>query len=242
MSAPPVTPVVEAAAVKKRFGRLPVLRGMDLTVNPGGVAAIVGPNAAGKSTFIKSVLGLVSIDSGTLKVLGQDPAKGVAYRAAIGYMPQAAKFPDNLTGHEVLALLTGLRPDQPQDRELIEIFNLAEELAKPVRTLSGGTRQKLNAVVAFLFRPRLLILDEPTAGLDPVSSAKLKDKVLRAPENGTTVLLTSHLMSEVEELADDIAFVLEGQVRFHGSIESLRARAGEAKLERAVAWLMTDLS
>lgn len=242
MNVAPITPVVEAVGVSKRFGRLPVLRGLDLTVTPGGVAAVVGPNAAGKSTFIKSILGLVGIDSGKLKVLGQNPTDGFAYRAEIGYMPQAARFPDNLTGNEVLALLTGLRPGRLQDRELIEIFDLAGELAKPVRTLSGGTRQKLNAVVAFLFRPRLLILDEPTAGLDPISSAKLKDKVLRAPENGTTVLLTSHLMSEVEELADDIAFVLEGQVRFHGSIESLRTRAGEAKLERAVAWLMTDLS
>ena len=235
-------PAIEALGVTKRFGRLPVLRGLDLTVKAGGIAAIVGPNAAGKSTFIKSVLGLVGIDSGKLRVLGQDPSDGFAYRAEIGYMPQAARFPENLTGNEVLALLTGLRPDQPQDRELIEIFGLVEELTQPVRTLSGGTRQKLNAVVAFLFRPKLLILDEPTAGLDPISSAKLKDKVLQAPAQGTTVLLTSHLMSEVEELAGEIAFVLDGQIRFHGSIELLRNRSGETRLERAVAWLMTDIS
>lgn len=230
---------VEAAGLRKRFGRLPVLQGVDLAIPAGGITAIVGPNAAGKSTFIKSVLGLVRPDGGRLAVLGEDPAAGDGYRARVGYMPQAARFPENLTGHEVLRLLSGLRGHpEGQDRELVETFELEGELAKPVRTLSGGTRQKLNAVVAFLFRPALVILDEPTAGLDPVASAQLKDKVLAAPARGTTVLLTSHLMGEVEELADRIAFLLEGRVRFHGTLAELRESTGETRLERAVARLM----
>jgi Cu-processing system ATP-binding protein len=231
---------VEAAGLRKRFGRLPVLQGLDLEIAAGGgITAIVGPNAAGKSTFIKMLLGLVQPDGGHLAVLGSDPAAGDAYRARVGYMPQAARFPENLTGHEVLRLLSGLR-GQPaeQDRELIDAFALERELTKPVRTLSGGTRQKLNAVVAFLFRPALVILDEPTAGLDPVASALLKDKVLAAAAGGTTVVLTSHLMGEVEELAGRIAFLLEGRIRFHGAVEDLRADTGERKLERAVARLM----
>jgi len=230
---------VEAAGLRKRFGRLPVLQGLDLGIEAGGITAIVGPNAAGKSTFIKSVLGLVRPDGGRLAVLGADPAQGDDYRARVGYMPQAARFPENLTGHEVLRLLSGLRGHPAdQDRELIETFGLERELGKPVRTLSGGTRQKLNAVVAFLFRPALVILDEPTAGLDPVASAQLKDKVLAAPSRGTTVLLTSHLMGEVEELADRIAFLLDGRIRFHGTIAALREATGEPRLERAVARLM----
>lgn len=232
-------PVVEAVGLRKRFGRLPVLQGLDLAIAPGGITALVGPNAAGKSTFIKAVLGLVRPDAGTLRVLGADPRQGEAYRAAVGYMPQAARFPENLTGHEVLRLVSGLRGHPAdQDRELIDTFGLGSQLHKPVRTLSGGTRQKLNAVVAFLFRPALVILDEPTAGLDPVASAQLKDKVLAAPGRGTTVLLTSHLMGEVEELAGRVAFLLEGQIRFHGTTDELRTLAGEAKLERAVARLM----
>lgn len=234
-----MTPVIEAAALEKRFGKLPVLQGLDLIVPAGGITALVGPNAAGKSTFIKAVLGLVRPDGGTLSVLGHDPAQGEGYRERVGYMPQAARFPENLTGHEVIRLLSGLRGHPAdQDRELIATFGLEPELAKPVRTLSGGTRQKLNAVVAFLFRPALVILDEPTAGLDPVASAQLKDKVLAAPGQGTTVLLTSHLMGEVEELADRVAFLLEGRVRFHDTVEALRAETGETKLERAVARLM----
>jgi Cu-processing system ATP-binding protein len=230
---------ITAAALRKRFGRLPVLQGLDLEIPVGGITALVGPNAAGKSTFIKLVLGLVRPDAGELRVLGYDPRDGDHYREHVGYMPQAARFPDNLTGHEVLRLLAGLRGNpERQDRELIEAFGLEAELRKPVRTLSGGTRQKLNAVVAFLFRPALVILDEPTAGLDPVASAVLKDKVLAAPALGTSVLLTSHLMGEVEELADRVAFLIEGRVRFHGTVQALRADTGEQRLERAVAQLM----
>jgi len=151
-------------------------------------------------------------------------------------MPQAARFPEHLTGREVTRLLMDLRGRNTElDEELIERFRLEPSLDKPVRTLSGGTRQKLNAVVACLFRPSLLILDEPTAGLDPVAAGILKDKVLRAPAAGVTVLLTSHIMSEVEELAQDLVFLLEGTIAFQGTVEALLAQTGETRLERAIA-------
>jgi Cu-processing system ATP-binding protein len=228
-------------AVAKRFGRLDVLRGVDLTIAPGRITAIVGPNAAGKTTLIKAVLGLVRLRPGQGRILfdGEPVSAGHRYRERIGYMPQAARFPEQLTGREVLTLLRELRGNPADvDDELIGRLGFEASLDKPVRTLSGGTRQKLNAAVAFLFRPSLLILDEPTAGLVPVASGVLKDKVLAATASGTTVLLTSHLMGEIEELAQDLVFLLEGQVRFQGSVESLIARTGEPRLERAVARLM----
>ena len=117
---------------------------------------------------------------------------------------------------------------------------MQEALGQPVRQLSGGTRQKLNAAIAFLFRPALLILDEPTAGLDPVAASILKDKVRRAPAEGTTVVLTSHLMSEVEELAQHLVFLLDGQVAYQGSIEGLLAHTGESRLERAMARFLEE--
>jgi Cu-processing system ATP-binding protein len=109
---------------------------------------------------------------------------------------------------------------------------------KPMRTLSGGTRQKLNAAVAFMFRPSLLILDEPTAGLDPVASGRLKAKILRARASGTTIILTSHVLSELEDLVDDVVLMLEGRVEFDGSLRRLRESTGEVRLERAIAKLM----
>lgn len=229
---------VELAGLRKRFGRLEVLRGVDCTVLPARVTALVGPNGAGKSTLIKTLLGLIRADAGRTVVLGHLINGGSAYRARIGYMPQAAHFPENLRGSEVLRMLRTLREGGGEDLELLEAFALGPELEKPVRTLSGGTRQKLNAALAFLFRPDLLVLDEPTAGLDPVASGILKAKIRRAEAMGVTILVASHVMSELEELARDVVFLLDGSVRFQGSIADLKTATGETRLEQAVARVM----
>jgi Cu-processing system ATP-binding protein len=225
--------------VTKRFGRLTVLRDVGFTVRPGRVAAVLGPNGAGKSTIIKAILGLVRPDAGRIEVDGE-PAEGAAYRARIGYMPQAARFPENLTGREVIAMLRDLRGDVEPDEVLLDAFGLRGELGKPVRTLSGGTRQKLNAAVAFMFRPALLVLDEPTAGLDPIASGVLKEAIQGARRDGVAVIISSHVLSELEDLVDDVVFLLEGRVRFDGSLRRLRDATGEHRLERAVARLMAE--
>ncbi|HET6577607.1 MAG TPA: ABC transporter ATP-binding protein [Gemmatimonadales bacterium] len=231
--------VVTAAGLTKRFGRLEVLRGVDFAVRTGRVTAILGPNGAGKSTVIKTLLGLVRPDGGSIALHGAEIGDDPAYRARIGYMPQQARFPENLTGREVVHLLRDLRDDTvPEDDDLFEAFGLVRELDKPVRTLSGGTRQKLNAAVAFMFRPSLLILDEPTAGLDPIASGVLKARILRARAEGASVLLSSHVLSELEELVDDVIFLLEGRVEFQGSLRRLKETTGETRLERAIARLM----
>jgi Cu-processing system ATP-binding protein len=243
--------MIEARDLRKRYGRLDVLRGLDLVVRPGRVTALVGPNSAGKTTLIKTVLGLVRADAGTILFDGQPIDAEGRYRARIGYMPQIARFPENLTGAELVEMLGDLRRDagggtaaaagataRPRDEELLERLGLGEHMGKPLRTLSGGTRQKLNAVLAFLFTPDLLVLDEPTSGLDPVASAALKDKVREARDAGRTVVVTSHVLSELEELADDVAFLVEGQLAFSGSAAELESATGEPRLERAIAKMM----
>jgi len=246
-TAPPISTPPKAAVsirgLRKRYGRLEVLRGLDLEIAEGRVLAIVGPNAAGKTTLIKSILGLVRRRDGEIRVAGEAVGRDPRYRRRIGYMPQAARFPEQLTGAEVLALLRGVRGETTErDERLIDQLELRSSLATPVAAMSGGTRQKLNAAVAFLFRPSLLILDEPTAGLDPVASAVLKDRIKAAPGEGQTVILTSHIMSEIEELADEVVFLVEGSIRFQGSIASLVERTGEARLERAIARMMREPS
>ncbi len=233
---------VVVTGLHKSFGRLPVLGGVDLVLAPGRVTALVGPNASGKSTLIKCILGLVRPDGGQVTVLGERVAGDPHYRRLIGYMPQAASFPENLTGREVLDLLADLRTrEAADDGELRDWLDLAETtLAQPVRTLSGGTRQKLNAVVALRYPAPILILDEPTASLDPVASAALKDLVRARAAEQVAVLLTSHVMAEVEELADDLVYFVEGRVRFHGTLDQLRLRTGERKVERAVARLLRE--
>ena len=231
--------VSEGIGVTKRYGRVPVLRGIDLSVKAGRVTAILGPNGAGKSTLIRLLLGLARPDEGSVTVAGTAVGDDPGYRAAIGYMPQHPHFPENLTGREVVRLLRELRGHTvPEDDELFESFALAAELDKPVRTLSGGTKQKLNAALAFMFRPRILLLDEPTAGLDPVASGVLKARILDARQAGVTVLVVSHVLSELEDLVDDVIFLLEGRVEFQGSLRRLEEITGESRLEPAVARLM----
>ena len=231
--------VVAAEGLTKRFGRLEVLRGVDFALRAGRVTALLGPNGAGKSTVIKLLLGLVRPDGGSITVHGTTVGNDPAYRARIGYMPQQARFPENLTGREVVRLLRDLRNETlPEEDDLFQALELVRELEKPVRTLSGGTRQKLNAAVAFMFRPSLLILDEPTAGLDPIASGVLKARILRARAEGVSVLLSSHVLSELEELVDDVIFLVEGQVEFQGSLRRLKETTGETRLERAIARLM----
>jgi Cu-processing system ATP-binding protein len=225
--------------LRKRFGSLEVLQGIDADIATGRVTGIVGPNAAGKTTLIKSILGLTRPDSGTLEVGGVKVNGDESYRSRIGYMPQIAKFPSNLTGAELLAMLRELRPDVTDaDESLIRNFGLGLELSKKLNELSGGTRQKINAVAAFMFNPALMILDEPTAGLDPRSSSVLKDRILAERRAGKTFIITSHVMTELEELADEVIFISDGKVRFSGSVRQIKDLTRQANLERAVAELM----
>ena len=231
--------MIQIRGLRKRYGQLDVLQGVDAEIPTGRVTGIVGPNAAGKTTLIKSILGLVHSDSGSIEVGSVHVNGDESYRRKIGYMPQIARFPSNLTGAELLAMLRELRPDVREiDDDLIRTFGLWLELTKKLNDLSGGTKQKINAVAAFLFRPATLILDEPTAGLDPRSARILKDKILEERRAGRTFIITSHVMSELEELADNVIFISEGKVRFSGSLDQIKRLTRQVNLERAVAELM----
>jgi Cu-processing system ATP-binding protein len=231
--------VIRLEGLRKRFGRLEVLKGIDLELEAGKVTAILGPNGAGKTTLIKSVLGLVRPDGGRILLDGAPLTADGAYREEIGYMPQIPRYPENLTVREIFEMIEDLRGrSEGLDTDLVEAFDLERQMEKPFKTLSGGNRQRVSAALAFLFRPRVLILDEPTAGLDPLASSTLKDKVLEERGNGRTVLLTSHVMSEVEELADRVVYLLEGSIHLDASVAGLLESTGEPNLERAMARTM----
>jgi Cu-processing system ATP-binding protein len=231
--------MVEVRGLTKRFGRLTVLDNVDLALATNRVTAVVGPNAAGKTTLIKTVLGLVRPDSGTVLVDGKDTRDKVDYRSNIGYMPQIARFPENMSANDLFKMLTDLRGSAvTPDMRLVDAFGLGADLAKPLKILSGGTRQKVNAVLAFLFSPQLLILDEPTAGLDPVASGVLKARIAQERQAGRTFILTSHIMSELEELADDVVFLHDGQIEFVGPVEEIKSLTSQTNLERAIAAMM----
>lgn len=233
--------MIEIENIKKSFGQLEVLKGMSLTIPKGQATGIVGPNGAGKTTLIKTILGLVKADSGLIKVNGQTLDKDGKYRKNIGYMPQVARYPENMIVYELFDFIKGLREQDPvYEEELIDQFTLRPELEKSLRTLSGGNRQKVGATLAMMFNPNILFFDEPTAGLDPRSSHKFKKRVANEKENGKTVIITSHIMSELEQLVDHVVFILDGNIRYYGSMENLLLESNETRLEAAIASMMDE--
>lgn len=224
----------------KSFGKLKVLKGVDLEVNKGGVFAVLGPNGSGKTTLIKSVLGMVKPDKGDILCFGTSIKNNWKYRKDIDYLPQIANFPTNLTVSELINMIKNLRDEEAQDSMLIELFGLGSFLNSKLGTLSGGTKQKVNLVLAFMFNSPLMVLDEPTTGLDPVSLIHLKDLIRKKGEEGKTIIITSHIMSFVEEMADEIIFLLEGVIYFKGNIPSLKKQTNQENLERAIAYILTN--
>jgi len=224
----------------KKFGKNQVLSGVDLSISEGGIFAVLGPNGSGKTTLIKSVLGMVIPDKGTITVLGENIKKNSEYRHKIDYLPQIANFPSNLRVKELIKMIKDLRKPTNEDERLIDLFKLKPFLDKKLGNLSGGTKQKVNLVLTFMFDSPIVILDEPTSGLDPISLIRLKDLIKAEKAKGKTILITSHIMSFVEEISDEIVFILEGKIYFKGTIQKLKTKTNQPDFEHAIASILTD--
>jgi len=224
----------------KSFGKVKVLEGIDLELKDPGIYAVLGPNGSGKTTMIKCILGMVIPDKGSISVNGTNVKGNWKYRKNIDYLPQIAQFPGNLTVKEILKMIRNLRGVASSDESLIDHFDLHPYLDKKLGNLSGGTRQKVNIVLALMFDCDLMILDEPTTGLDPVSLIHLKELIQEAKNRGKIILITSHIMSFVEEVSDQVLFILEGRVRYKGTVEALRESTGQTDLEHAIAQLLME--
>ena len=232
--------MIIASNVSKKFGKLKALDNVSVTCNKGECIALIGPNGCGKTTLIKSILGMVVSDSGFITFNGKNIKHHWQYRENIGYMPQIGRYPENMSIGQVLDMMKDIRgkKDALLDEDLINSFGLNEMMSKRMRTLSGGTRQKVSAALAFLFNPDVLILDEPTAGLDPVSSEILKEKIITEKNKGKLVLITSHILSELDDLITQVIYMQDGRLCFHKSITDLKEDTGEEKLSKAIANVM----
>ncbi len=231
--------MVSIENLHKKFNKNVVLSGVDLNISEGGIFAILGPNGSGKTTLIKSILGMVIPNKGTINVLGKNIKNSASYRHEIDYLPQIANFPNNLKVKELIKMIKDLRENTNEDQRLIELFTLQPFLDKKLGNLSGGTKQKVNLVLTFMFNSPLIILDEPTTGLDPISLIRLKDLIQAEKAKGKTILITSHIMSFVEEVSDEIVFLLEGQIYFRGSILELKNKTNQPDFEHAIASILT---
>lgn len=233
--------MITIKGLRKDFGPRTVLDNLDLEIPAGQATGIVGPNGSGKTTTIKALLGLVKPTSGNIYVDGESVEGQWNYRQKIGYMPQAARYPGNMTIGELFSFIKKIRGnDTNRDKELLSHFGLDDEINKKMRALSGGMRQKVGAILAMMFDPEILILDEPTAGLDPRASVGFKKLVHQQKDRGKTILLTTHIMSEIEEMTDYIVFIVGGKIRYHGPAQELIEIQKEQRLEGAVAKMMEE--
>ena len=232
--------MIIASNVSKKFGKLKALDNVSVTCNKGECIALIGPNGSGKTTLIKSILGMVVCNSGFITFNGKNILHDWQYRTHIGYMPQIGRYPENMTIGQILDMMKDIRgkKNESLDEDLIQQFKLNELLSKRMRTLSGGTRQKVSAALAFLFNPDVLILDEPTAGLDPVAAEILKEKIIAEKTKGKLVLITSHILSELDDLITQVIYMQDGQLCLHKTIEDIRADTGQEKLAKAIASIM----
>ena len=232
--------MVNIQNLHKKFNSHIVLDGVDLNIDKGGIFAILGPNGSGKTTLIKSILGMVIPNKGAISVLGHDIKKNASYRNQIDYLPQIANFPNNLKVKELITMIKDLRGNATNEEELIKLFKVEPFLNKKLGNLSGGTKQKVNIILTFMFNSPLIILDEPTSGLDPISLIRLKELIGKEKANGKTILITSHIMSFVEEVSDEIVFLLEGKIYFKGSISDLKTKTKKDNFEHAIASILTE--
>lgn len=221
----------------KRFGAQEVLRGVDVSMHFGEVVALMGPNGSGKSTLIKSIVGLVRPDGGSIHVAGHQVYGDVSYRRSVGYMPQIARYPETLTVAELFHMLTQLRSEcNDYDLQLFEQLNIGSFASKQLGVLSGGQRQRVGAALAWYFSPTILLLDEPTAGLDPISTETIKAKIARERAQGKCLVITTHNPHDALELADRLVYLYEGEIWIDLPLEQLLDNAATTSLMGAIAW------
>jgi ABC-2 type transport system ATP-binding protein len=221
----------------KDYGKVHAVRGIDLEIQPGEVFGFVGPNGAGKSTTIRCLLDLLRPTAGRIAVLGMDPLRdGIAVRQRVGYIPGELRLPERLTGRQFLHSIGRLRGgfDRRRVDELAARFQL--DLGRPIRQLSSGNRRKVSVLSAFLTDVDLLILDEPTNGLDPLMQHEFLGLVRERQAAGATVFLSSHILSEVQRVADRVAVLRAGTIVAQGSISEIRSRARQ----RVEIWFEDD--
>lgn len=233
--------MISISNINKRFGRHQVLRDINMDFKSGQSVALIGPNGSGKTTLIKTLLGMVAPEKGDILFNGKSVLGQSDYRRHIGYMPQIQRFPENMQVKQLFKLMQSLRKDVPEanyDRDLYRDFDIDGMAKKQLGNLSGGMKQKVSAALAFLFNPDVLVLDEPTAGLDPISNEVLKDKLKSSIAVGKLVLITSHILSDLDEITTDVAYLMDGNLAFYKTLDQLKSDTSEDRLNRVIAQVL----
>lgn len=235
--------MIEIKNLTKKFDRFTALDDLNLSFTNGKSIALIGPNGCGKTTLIKCILGLNVIETGDILVDGKSVKDDYLYRREIGYMPQIGRYPENMTIAQTLKMIKDTRKTSEThlDNELLESFELEKIYDKKMGTLSGGTTQKVSAVLAFMFDPKIIILDEPTAGLDPLASEILKNKIIQEKNKGKLIIITSHLLSELDDIVSEIVFINEGKILVQQSVEDLMTERKAEKISESIISILKEM-
>ena len=235
--------MIEIKNLTKKFNKFTALNQVNINFNDGHSVALIGPNGCGKTTLIKCILGLNVVEDGDILVNNESVKEHYLYRKNIGYMPQIGRYPENMTIAQTIQMIKDTRKvsENELDTELLEAFELENIFDKKMRTLSGGTTQKVSAVLAFLFNPGIIILDEPTAGLDPLASEILKNKIIKEKNKGKLIIITSHLLSELDDIVSEIVFMNEGKVIVHQSVEELMTERKTEKISESIISILKEM-
>ena len=235
--------MIEVKNLTKKFSKFTALDDLNLTFTNGKSIALIGPNGCGKTTLIKSILGLNVIETGDILVDGKSVKDDYRYRQDIGYMPQIGRYPENMSIGQTIKMIKDTRKisETHLDTELLENFELEKMYDKKMGTLSGGTTQKVSAVLAFMFDPKVIILDEPTAGLDPLASEILKNKIIKEKNRGKLIIITSHLLSELDDIVSEIVFMNEGKIIVQQSVTDLMTERKSEKISESIISILKEM-
>ena len=235
--------MIEVKNLTKKFGKFTALDDLNLSFTNSKSIALIGPNGCGKTTLIKSILGLNVIETGDILVDGKSVKDDYRYRRDIGYMPQIGRYPENMSIGQTIKMIKDTRKisETHLDTELLENFELEKMYDKKMGTLSGGTTQKVSAVLAFMFDPKVIILDEPTAGLDPLASEILKNKIIKEKNRGKLIIITSHLLSELDDIVSEIVFMNEGKIIVQQSVTDMMTERKSEKISESIISILKEM-
>ena len=235
--------MIEVKNLTKKFGKFTALDDLNLSFTNSKSIALIGPNGCGKTTLIKSILGLNVIETGDILVDGKSVKDDYRYRQDIGYMPQIGRYPENMSIGQTIKMIKDTRKisEIHLDTELLKNFELEKMYDKKMGTLSGGTTQKVSAVLAFMFDPKVIILDEPTAGLDPLASEILKNKIIKEKNRGKLIIITSHLLSELDDIVSEIVFMNEGKIIVQQSVTDLMTERKSEKISESIISILKEM-
>lgn len=235
--------MISVRGLSKHYGNLQVLSNVDLEFKKGQSVALIGPNGSGKTTLLKSILGLVIPDQGLIKVQEEDVSHSPKYRKEIGYMSQLSRFPEQMKVGHLFELIESLRKgdeNQEPDLWLYNEYKIQKIAHKSLGSLSGGMKQQVSAALAFYYHPEMIILDEPTAGLDPLSNEILKEKINKEVSQYRLVIVTSHILADLEEICNHVTYLQGGKVHLDKPIEEIATETGEKRLNKMVVKLIKE--